>query len=293
MPFETNLIVDEAGVTLNSDGRLVKTFHRRHRSKSTEEINIDAVHAAIGVLPGAPHPTWPYATCRSIKSTREMTREPHCAWITDYEYSTEAAAPSDESTSSTDPTARNVKRRTGTMQQQRFIIRDRLGVMITDAAGSPFDGGVPVTDYLGTLVFERDEVHSSTSMSQAVVLSGKINSDTYMGCSPGTLMMEVNGDEKREGSYHFWSFTYSMVYDKDGWQPRPANAGLYERHAGGVRRITFDGKPAQEPQPLFPSTSSGRPGEMIPNTLRPAACNFIEVDHYNTLAFSSLGLPTT
>lgn len=286
MSFSTELIADDATATLNSDGRLIKTYHRQHRSKADTALTIDQVHASIGVLPGAPHPSWPFATCRSIRTVRQSSLPPYCQWITDYDYSTEATAPTDGAQSDTDPTVRRVLRKTGTTQQQRFIIKDRLGVMITDAAGSPFDGGVPVTDYLGTLVFTRDEVHSSTSMSQAVVLSGKMNSDVYMGCAIGTLMLDVAGEEKWEGSYHFWTFTYSMVYDKDGWQPKPANAGLYELVAGVRKRITEAGEPTQEPQPL----SVG--GVVVAVASRPASCNFITVDHYNTLSFASLGLPT-
>jgi hypothetical protein len=160
--------------------------------------------------------------------------------------------------------------------------------MILDAAGSPFDGGVPVTEWLGNISWKRDEVHTSTSMSQAVALSGKINSDVFMGCAIGTLILKVTGEEKWEGTYHFWTFTYEMTYDKAGHDPRPLNAGLWKKVSGNRVRITeYDGTDSAQPQPL----TTG--GDVIPVASRPGSCNFITVEHHNTLAFATLGLPTT
>lgn len=286
MAFTFEKIEEDMDVSVNNDGKLIKQYTDIWLAKDSTALTRDQVAANIGVQPGAPHPDWPFATCRSIKIKRNKTRPPHCAWNATYIYSTDATVPNDDS--DTDPELRRVNRSTGTSQQQRFIIKDKNGVLITDAAGSPFDGGVPVTDYMGTMVFERDETHTSGSMSQAALYSGKLNSDTFMGCAPETLMLDVVGKEKWEGNYHFWTFTYTMTYDKDGWQPAPANAGLWEKVSGSrVRILEDDGTPTDEPQPLDAL------GAVIPVDSRPAACNFIEVDHYPTFMFSSLGLPTT
>lgn len=286
MTFSFESVKQDMDVSVNSDGRLVKKYVDTYLAKSTTELTRDQVASGIGVLPGAPHPNWSFATCNNIKISRRPTRAPHCAWDATYSYATDAVVPSD--TASTDPTLRRVNRTTGHTQQQRFIIKDKTGVLITDAAGSPFDGGVPVTDWLGTITWRRDETHSSTSQSQAVQLTGKLNSTTFMGCAAETLMLDVTGEEKWEGSYHFWTFTYTMTYDKDGWQPAPANAGLWKKVSGKRVRITEgDGTDAQQPQPL----TTG--GDVVPVASRPSACNFIDVDHYNTMDFADLSLPTT
>jgi hypothetical protein len=283
-PFTRERLTSKLKAYVNSDGRLIKEYDDTYLCKSPINLTNDGACSECGVLPGAPHPEWPFATARSIECTRNMTHVPFCAWNISIHYSTEAVVPADNS--DTSPELRRVKRRTGTMEQQRFIIKDRNGILITDAAGSPF-GGIPVTDRLGTYTFERDEDHNAGSMSQAAQYSGKLNSVTFAGCDPETLMLDVVGEEKWEGNYHFWTFSYVMTYDKDGWQPKPANAGLYYLAGGQRKRILeIDGtglKGVQEPQPLSAA------GAVIPVASRPAACNFITVDHYITFDFADLG----
>lgn len=290
MAFTFELVADKCRTSVNSDGRLVKSYTRQYLCKSTTELTLDQVGEGVGILPGAPHPNRTDATCHDIDISRRPTKEPHCAWDAIYTYGTDSVVP--ENDSDTDPLQRRVKRRTAHVEQQKFIIKDRNDVLITDTAGSPFDGGVPVIDFLGTMTFERDEAHSATSMSQAAILTGKINSDVFMGCAVGTLMLKVTGEEKWEGTYHYWTFVYEMTYDKDGWQPKPANAGLYQVVLEGAdlvreRILESDGRPTQEPQPLTVG------GGVVAFADRPDDCNFITVDHYITLDFSSLGLPTT
>lgn len=273
-------------VTVTSDGKLIKRYKTRFLFGSDVTLTEDQVCALIGILPGAPHWQWPYATCRDISCERIPSTEPCCWWHVDYDHSTDAAVPADNA--STDPDVRRVLRETGTSQQQRAIIKDRNGVLLTDAAGSPFDGGVPVTEFLGTITWTRDETHTSDSQFKAKALSGHLNSTTFMGCAAKTLLLDVKGREKWEGNYHFWTFTYLMTYDPLGWQPRPVNAGLYKKVGGKRERILEDDKtPTQEPQPLTTA------GDVVPIANRPGSCNFIDVDHYPTFNFASLGLPTT
>lgn len=287
MAFSYGLEVDTMKLTVGQDARLVKKYHRVYLANSDVEMTLDEVAAAIGILPGSGHIDWSFATCNEIGVDRLTSREPFCWWRVTYDWATNAVVPEDNA--DTSPTLRRVMRSTNNTQQQRFIIKDKNGVLITDAAGSPFDGGVPVTDYMGSMVFERDEDHDASKMSQAVLLTGKLNSVTFMGCAPGTLMLEVVGKEKWEGDYHFWTFTYTMHYDKDGHQPHPLNAGLYQKvGTQRVRILEDDGKPSQEPQPLTAFS-----GTVVPVANRPALCNFITVDHYNSFDFASLGLPTT
>lgn len=287
MAFESHLEEDRASFTVQSDGKYVKKYFRRYLCKNDIEMTLDEVCDAMGILPGAPHIDWAQATCGSITPSRKMTREPHCAWYVDYEWSTGATVP--ETPGDTDPVLRRVTRSTDQQQQQRFIIKDRNGVLLTDKAGSPFDGGVPVTDHMGSITFERDEPHDASKISQGALLSGKMNSVTFLGCAPGTLMLVVTGTEKWEGAYHFWTFRYVMQYDKNGWQPKPANAGLYQKVSGRrVRILEDDGKPTTEPQPLTDIT-----GRVIPVANRPLLCNFITVDHFESFDFATLLLPTT
>lgn len=287
MAFEFGRLSRKLKISVDQDGRLVKQYDDTYlvlSDAATAPTN-DAACAAVGILPGAPHPDWAAATCDSIDCERNPTLPPHCSWNISYHYSTNAVVP--ENTTDPDPVLRRVKRRTATTEQQHFIVKDKNGDLIVDSAGSPPDGGVPVTDFFGSYTWERDEAHTSTSMQQAAAYSGRTNSTTFMGCAAGTLMLKVTGEEKWEGSYHYWTFTYQMDYDPDGWDPQPVNAGLYELVAGTRKRIMVEGKPVQEPQPLDAA------GAEIPVASRPGACIFIDVDHRTSFDFATLGLPTT
>ncbi len=286
MIFQYGRTVETLRCSVGSDGKYVKKYHTQFLAGCDEELTRDEVLALIGILPGAAHWEWMWATCNDISCERIMSREPCCWWHVDYDHSTDATVPSDSG--DTAPELRRVLRSTGNVEQQIFIIKDEDGNLITDAAGTPFDGGVPVTDFLGSIDWERDETHTSSSMSQANLLTGYTNNDTFMGCAPGTLLLKVTGKEKYEGAYHFWTFSYNMTYDRNGHQPKPANAGLWEIVTGSrVRILEGDGTPTEQPQPL----TTG--GVQIPYAYRPALCNYVTVKHHPRMAFSSLGLPTT
>lgn len=286
MTMTFNRVSETLTVTVNTDGKLVKRYHTQYLCESATEMTRDEVADAVGIQPGAPHAEWPFATCNAINITRLPTREPYCKWHADYDHATDAVVPNDAADA--DPTLRRVNRSTGTQQQQKAIIRDKNGVMLVDTAGSPFDGGVPVTDRLGTITWKRDEDHTSTSTAQAFLLSGKLNDATFMGCAAGTLQLDVSGEEKWEGTYHFWTFTYVMTYNPEGHQPQPADAGLWELdRLGARRRIMENGEPAQTPQPLTTL------GHVVPVANRPADCRFLTFEHYDEMDFTTLSLPTT
>lgn len=281
------LIKSDMTARVESDGRLVKEYNDTWKLISDTASTRDAAAAALGVLPGAPHSEWPAATCDRINPVRLMTKAPYETYHVNLHYSTIAVVPED--TSSTAPELRRVKRRLGNQEQQHFIQKNSSGTAILDAAGSPFDGGVPVTDRFGQWVWERDELHSSlASVAALCSLTGSTNYDVFMGKPIGTLQIEIVAEEKYEGSYHFWTITYTVSYNPDGWNPGPLNAGLWQK-VGGLRKriLEDDGKPAQEPQPLTTA------GAVVPVASRPAGCNFITVTHFPTLVYSTLGLPTT
>jgi hypothetical protein len=76
-----------------------------------------------------------------------------------------------------------------------------------------------------------------------------------------------------------------MTYDPLGWQPSPLNAGMYKLLNGARIRITENGAPSSEPTPLDSA------GAVVPVANRPDSCIFVDVDYYDTMDFSLLGLP--
>ena len=287
MAFQSHLIEDSGGYEVSSDGRLVKTYKRKYRcSNPGAYLTLDLVAVTLGAVPGSVHPDYPAAQAKKISIDRMFHQTPYYDWEVGIDYSTDTVKFAEN------PMDRPVKRRVFTTETQRSIFKDRNGNMILDAAGCPFDGGVQVNHHQPTIVWQRNEDNASFDLAGFLSLSGSINSDTFAGCAPETLLLVATADETFENSYQYWACTYTIIYNDLGWQPQPVNAGLYERDgSGGLRRIeTEDGQPAQDPQPLY-AASSGTPGKVIPLSGRPASCNFIKVDHASAIGFSSLSLP--
>jgi hypothetical protein len=289
------LYAQSAESNVDKDGRIVKSYEQTIQVQTDVSLATATeafLAAAVGINPGSPYANDAFATCLglSIGPGPERTREPFLCFHLKYKWSTDAPLP--ESTD-TDPTTRRVLWILRPTIQSRYIVKDRNGNMILDAAKRPFDGGIPVDVRLGTAVAKKNRLAAGYDKSAVMAHSGKLNSVTYLGAAPGTLQVDIEAEEKFEGGYHFWEETYTFAYDPGGWQPKPMNAGLFHLVIGEPKRIT-NGDLAtdavdptgwvQEPEPLTDL------GGIVPYDSRPDACTFIEVDYYETMDFSTFGL---
>lgn len=294
MAFTYGLLQDKLSSTLSKDGKPVKVYSRQYLLKS-DSVSNQGVEAAevgfillSGIARGEPFVDNPGAFCVSIQTTRRKSRPPKQAWDVDCEWTTDAPQIDDE-----DPSKRRWKRKVGTSEQQRYVFRDKNKKLIVDSAGSPFDGGVPVNVRLFTGVWEHNVLAANYDINRPATLSGKLNSDTFLGCEPGTLLLDVTAEEQEEGKWRFWRETLTLTYDLLGWQPKPANAGLYhinrtKPNSPKRERIKdANNKDAVEPEPLYAD------GTVVPFHKRPGDCGFIDVPYYPTMAFSELNIPTT
>ena len=89
--------------------------------------------------------------------------------------------------------------------------------------------------------------------------TGKLNKRPFFNAPPGTIKVDISGSERYEGDRHVWELVYQFAYDPRGWQPKPMNAGFFQRESAGA---------------------------VVPISSRPAGCNFIEVDAYETCDFN-------
>lgn len=283
MAYTVALTSDAMNADVSPVGKVTRTHTRTYLVKSDSTTFQSAYEAAValGFSAGDVHPADPYALVRKISPVRKMTLVPQ-AWDITVEWSTEVT---EEQLAAT-PWDRRVIRSESTSDQERFITKDRNGKMIQDTAGSPFDGGIPVNVKLGSMVFTRNEIHDSQYyVGKANTLSGYINSTAFAGAAAGTLMLNVQATETFEGDFHYWVVTYTMTHDPLGWQPNPLNAGMYKLVNGARIRITENGAPSSEPTPLDAA------GAVVPVANRPDSCIFVDVDYYDTMDFSLLGLP--
>lgn len=289
MAFKSVKIAESADFSISSDGKLTKTYHETWRCTDNVYHTTDDVVLSLGILPGTSFSGYAYATARKVGPKRLFHQNPVFTWDVEIEYST------DTPTAAEDPVARPVKRRVHTTEQQRNIFRDSSNQLILDAAGSPPDGGIPVNHHMPTVVWERNESAASFSMTSFVTLSGTLNSSSYAGCDPKTLLLVATAEETFEGQYHFWKCVYTMMYNDQGWQPQFVNAGLFQlTYTGSTpngRVRIYDGKePAQDPQPLYGASGAGPKGTVVPIANRPGDCNFITVAYNGLMDHSTLGL---
>ena len=292
MAYSYGLESQSHAASVSSDGKPVLAYRERWlwRDDNGSFVGCHATRLNFqttkGIIPGAAYADNPFATCRSINVTKHATKAPHQAWDIDVEWTTENALVDDEN-----PANRRWVREVSDSEQQRFVVRDRNDRLIVDTAGTPFDGGVPVNVRLTTYNWEHNVDWSVYNLNTIGELSGKLNSDTFLGKEPYTLLLTYRAKEQWEGKYHFAAETYTIIYDPLGWRPKPANAGLYEldrtKNPPQRKRITIKGKEATEPEPLDIN------GKLIPYDGRPQDCIFITVDYYEPIQFGNLGLPTT
>jgi len=279
--------------TIGSDGTPILTYTEMWvmTDNTGSLVNIHQARlnfkATTGITEGGVYANYPFAFCRTITPKKRATRPPNQAWDVQVEYTTDCPVIDDP-----DPSKRRWKRKVSDSDQQRFIVRDKNNRLIVDTAGTPFDGGVPVNVKLTSYNWEHNVDWSVYRLDSIKRYSGALNSDTFLGCEPYTLMMTYSAEEDWEGKYHFAHEFYTAIYDPLGWRPKPANAGLYQIVTDQIfnkkrQRIQIDGKPATEPEPLDIN------GVLIPYAQRPQACIFVTVDYYNAIPFSSIGLPVT
>lgn len=287
---------------IEPSGRIVSNYTRTllYKTDSVTRPTEVQIVTDIGIVPGSPFPNDANATCQSVEigPGPEPTRSPRLAYLIKVDWATNAPIPN---TVSTDPTTMRTTWSLSATIQSRYIVRDRNGAMILNAAGQPFDGGIPVATRLGTAVAKKNKPNAANiplgipayNRNNVLANSGKLNSLTFLGAAPGTLQVDIASEEHYEGGYHFWSETYTFQFDPLGWQPKPMNCGFFFRDGyDQLKRIVNADlgnsdnptNEVQEPEPLMPD------GSIVPVGSRPGLCNFVEVDAYPLLDFNTLGL---
>ncbi len=277
---------------VSSDGRPSLSYMLKYlfKSNSVSELSVIDVQAALGLRPGAGFADDPNATLQEIDIDRRMTIPPHCAWDVLVNYATNARVPENDSQ---DPTEMRVKMSKRFGEYSKTIIKGRDGVLIINAAGEPFKGGVAVPTFPYSFVYEWNRKTPTIGFHET------INQNTFNGVEPGNLICLISSELVYEGGYgSYWKETIEMRHNPDGWNPSPMNAGTKERIAGLTKlRDCTDGhgQKYDEPQPLYDEESEDEDplhieGTMVPESDRPAGVKFLEVDHFVESNFVNIGV---
>lgn len=283
-----NLLDVGAHTYVEPNGRIINSYTRTYQYRTDVPYipTADQILVDLGIFIGSLHPDDIFASCEDIDISMGpvRTRPPHTRRVITVTWSTKAPFPNHVST---DPTLLRTEWEIESVVQTRYVVRDRNGKMILNAAGQPFDGGIPVDVRLGVATARRNIGGVGYDKSASLAISGKLNSTSFLGGAALTVQTDLKAKEFYEGAYHFWAETYTFTYDPQGWQPRVMNAGFCQRESAGssvLKKILYGDlgdtdnpeSQVQEPEPLTVD------GLLVPPASRPAGCNFITVDAYGT-----------
>lgn len=301
-----NPIAEESDSTIQSDGRIVNTYKRTYQYRTDAPVRPTEsdIIADIGIVPGSPYDNDVTATANkvTIGPGPVMTRPPYLCYHVGITWATNSPNPAENST---DPTTRRTLWSIKANVEPTNVIKDKNGKLIVNAAGQPFEGGVPTNIRYGVAVARRNVDATAYDKSTVMAHSGKVNSVKFLGGDPGTVQVDIEAEERFEGSSHFWAETYTFSYRKYGWQPKPANAGFFKLVDHGFANMvvepiyigdlsdppTNDRTKVQEPEPLYDADGDGYiKGSVVPYHRRPDDCTFVTVDFYDTMDFNSFGL---
>lgn len=280
MTITKNELLEAKGkASLTSEGRKVREYTERRLVCSDVELNVFQLGSALGYLLGDGYHIDDAALLLDFDIDRRLTIEPYCAWDVGLRWST-VAPPKKEDDDN--PLNERVKRFWSTSEHTLYVYKDRNGDMIVNSAKQPFEGGVPITVKLPTMVYERNE--ASFSGAFATQWANSLNQYAYSGAEPKTLKLDISGEEAFQGDYVFWKVRYEMAYFPLGWQPLPLDAGLNQVVSGELTPcLDVHLQPVTSPVPL-----SG--GVQIDIADLPEAAQFIEVDIFPLQRFQDLGL---
>ncbi|TXI90407.1 MAG: hypothetical protein E6Q40_00930 [Cupriavidus sp.] len=278
--------------TVGTDGKVRVSYTLKYifKSESATELTVLDVYNLLGITEGSLFADDPTCSLGEIDIDRTASKPPQQAWLVELTYSNEAPVPEN---ASPDPTQRRIKMDKGYRELTRNIIKDKNGKAILNAAGDPYQSGVPVTTYPETFNYQWARNTPSKGFHQT------INLNKFNGCDPFTLMCLVKSSLEYEGSYRFWNESIEMIYDPLGWKPRPLNAGIRQRKAGLTKLIdildAFQ-QPVTEPQPLYDAASedadsSHIEGTEVPVSDRPNGCTYVTVEYFDIKDFAKIGVP--
>lgn len=280
---------EKTKVSVTTDGKIVRTHTKSGLVRPGEDVSTNDVAGNLGLLPGQVSLDDTAATLRDIEVTRKETKGNQAAFDVTLNYSTDAPQPD---TNDEDPVNQKVKRSQGTSEITLYIVKDRNGDAIVNAANQPPAGGVPVAMEVPTFVYEKNvKTYDRTFVSSWM---NSLNDDTFNGCPAETLKLKITADEQWQGKHHFWAMRFEMAFNPLGWQPSFVNAGLVQLTTlaeGWIKPILDPHtlQPVTEPWPLYPVGHADE-GEALPANYDPDDINFIDVDHFNLKDFAELGL---
>ncbi len=116
-------------------------------------------------------------------------------------------------------------------QFTRPVWRDIFGNAILNSARQYYDPPVEIDDSRPVLSVTRNEGGFNPGL--AIEFQDAINSDTFLGFSPGTVKVaKIAAQSQFENNWFYWRVTYEFNFRREGWNISILDQGRYELRNG-------------------------------------------------------------
>jgi hypothetical protein len=227
------------------------------------------------------YPSDPFALC--INVDLQNSDESPRLWLGTYKYSTSYSQQQDDN-----PLNRPVLFSLSFSAGPPVIVtKDINGNVITNTSGDPFDPPFTIDDSRPLLACQRNEATIPTAI--AIAYKDAVNADAWNGTAVGQCKMKdiSTGQLQTENGYQFYTVTYQIEFNAQGWQYQPLNVGFRTRtNTGGTAFIPG----ATRPQLLKGTLIKGVPDPMHPESVITGGAQFLAYDVYPKMNYAALNL---
>lgn len=228
-----------------ADGREVElderatTRTRQWKIQTSVKTDNEATILASGLLPALyePDPDNSYRTARRIVISQ--IDDTCLAWIATVTYSSESltgGTQDDDKVKELNPIDRRAKIRWNSAQYTKVFDKDTSGNAVVNSAGDPFDPPVEIESSRWQVTIQKNV---SAVPTYVLTYQDAINSDSFtlQGITVAVRCARVThieiSDLQKENDIEFYTFTYSMEFNKDTWRKKVPDMG-YRKLVGGV-----------------------------------------------------------
>ncbi len=255
-------------------GSATRTFIIESSTALTEQTVL-----ALGPGIGAKHPRLSglYATSKSCKPTRKDLK----AWQLTVNYQSVPANVQYEE----NPLARPPVVTWSSVSYEEEIYKDIAGKTILNSAGDYFDPPIRVARSRWQVSYKRNRAWIPTWILD---YTDAINSDQFTigGLTVPRGYAKLDrieiGPMQIENGVTYYEVSYTFTLQKESWQPKILDQGLYEKVGGVRRRIRVSGEPVSEPV-LLDGT-----GQALANPAPENAVYLTQYKAYRELPFATI-----
>ena len=169
-----------------------------------------------------------------------------------------------------------------------FLRDERSKKLILNSAGDSF---IPTpTKQVAIRTYALTRKEWANPCAKADMYENVVNSDTWNGANPGTLLM-TSIDPEWGGN--IWTVTYNYRYRKDGWGEKYLDTGFYKLYGSDKKRVPILNKDGQTPV-TEPAKLDGS-GDVLPEDNEDGVSIPTEESEYflkyDELSFAALRMP--